>query len=304
MEKPHSLDLFRRAALALLAATALSACEGKQGATGPAGPAGADGTSGAAGADGVNGANGANGTDGTDGTNGANGTDGTNGTNGANGTNGTDGTQGPPGPQGDAGIAVDKATVEGVVFDTVSGGPVADAGVVLDPVGLQARTNQYGEYRFTGVPLAVVKVKVSAPRLVMLGNDLSSTTQQVTSESDFMPLVAGFTSRINLGVERLAGMVINLDKFHNSTRSTTVFKDANCVACHGNPRGQQSRVSTIHTFHGIATHSSLACTFCHSATIDLVDAANTVIRKPVNAATSCTGCHARYPSSFCTSNCP
>lgn len=271
-----------RVLVTLLAASLLGACEAKQGPPGDPGANGADGT------------NGANGTNGASGTNGANGTNGT------NGIDGMDGSVGPGGPQGDAGVAVDKASVIGVVFDSQSGGAVANATVVMQPLGTSQRTNQYGEYRFDDVPIALIRVQVRAPRLALLGNDISATSQEVTAQSEFMPLVAGFTSRINLPVDRLAGVLINIDRFHNSTKAATVFKSANCVACHGDATGQLSRVSTIKMFHGIQIHASLGCTTCHTATIDFVDGANVVIRKPVNAAVVCKMCHRQYPDRFCT----
>ena len=274
-----------RVLIALLAAALLASCEAKQGPPGEPGPAGA---------------NGANGTDGTNGANGANGANGTNGTNGIDGVDGSVGPQGPAGPQGDAGVAVDKASVIGVVFDSQSGGGVANATVVLQPLGTSLRTNQYGEYRFDDVPIALVRVQVRAPRLALLGNDISTTSQEVTAESEFMPLVAGFTSRINVPVDRLAGVLINIDRFHNATKAATVFKNANCLSCHGDATGQLSRVATIKVFHGIQPHASLGCTTCHSATIDFVDGSNVVVRKPVNAAVVCKLCHRLYPDRFCT----
>ncbi|MEW6435251.1 MAG: carboxypeptidase-like regulatory domain-containing protein [Myxococcota bacterium] len=223
---------------------------------------------------------------------------GTNGVNGVDGVNGINGADGLPGPQGDAGIAIDKATVLGVVFDSRTGGAVADAGVTLRPVGLTARTNQYGEYRFDEVPITIATVEVVTDGLELVGNDIVPSAKVVTGQSEQLPLVAGFTARLNVAVDRLGAM--NFDKFHNATKSTTIFKTANCIACHGDRAGKVSRVDTIKEFHGIAPHASAGCTLCHDATIDLVNSSNTVIRKPVNATTKCTVCHVRYPNSFCT----
>lgn len=221
------------------------------------------------------------------------------GTQGPPGAPGDAGAQGPAGPPGDAGAsAVDKASVFGVVIDAASNGLVSDATVTLVPHGLTAKTDAYGQFRFDAVPLSLVKVQVAAPRLAQVGNDIVVTAQVVTAESDFTPLVAGVSSEMNLQVVRFVGYN-NLDAFHNASKSA-IFKNSNCKACHGDRVGQLSRVATIKTYHGLATHSSNGCTLCHSATIDLVNGNNVVVRKTVNVATICTVCHLKYPTSFCT----
>ncbi len=237
---------------------------------------------------------------------GAAGAEGPAGQNGQNGQNGDAGPPGPTGPAGDAGTpAVDKASVFGVVTDSLSEGAVANAAVTLQPLGRTARTNAFGEYRFDDVPIAMVKVQVAAARLTVLGNDVVATTQVVAAETPFVPLVAGLATELDVPVARLVGGVNNLDVFHNSAKATTVFKDANCKACHADRAGQLSRVATVKTFHGLPLHSSMGCTAqCHAATIDLVNGANVVVRKPVNAATVCVACHARYPTNFCTAGTP
>jgi hypothetical protein len=79
-----------------------------------------------------------------------------------------------------------------------------------------------------------------------------------------------------------------------------LYKDDNCKACHSDMKGFATTSPTVGAFHGLATHGTMACTFCHVATeVNLggwgADSGAT-LRKQVDTVKICAGCHKNYPA--------
>jgi hypothetical protein len=123
------------------------------------------------------------------------------------------------------------------------------------------------------------------------GANVGGATGVVTVVADADLLVA-------LPVQRFDPEALNLDTIHRS--GAPAFSNQNCIACHGDRKGEVSTDPAIPPFHaifnGTSGHTLLPCTFCH-ATVDLVSRSAARLRKQVNVST-CKGCHANYPNAF------
>ncbi len=92
------------------------------------------------------------------------------------------------------------ATLYGVVEDSVTGEPLADATVALVPTGLHATTGPDGVYRLGGLPAGTFEVRVSHRDLELLGG--APMVEEVTLEAGRATRLAVAPSLNRLALER------------------------------------------------------------------------------------------------------
>jgi len=213
------------------------------------------------------------------------------------GPTGTAGPSGAVGPAGDAGTSVGTVIVH--VIDAHSNADLADAGVVVSPGDIGARTDASGRARFADLPIGVYQFKATAPSLKPLGNAMVAGGE-VTASSVSLAVRAAVSTSIDLQVTRLDLDRLNLVTMHDSTK-TAVYTLANCQACHGLRTGELSADPLKPPYH--AKHAGFGCLTCH-VTVDLAQDSAATIRKQVSVGL-CTPCHTQYPTKICpTPNCP
>lgn len=283
-------------------ATALVACTGGDGVPGTSGPPGAPGAQGTAGPVGPSGKDGAPGKDGLAGKDGLDGPIGTNGKDGAtgtNGTNGVDGDAGSPGPAGDAGPpGVSTGDVLLRITDANSHAVITDAVVKADPGGATFATDAAGHATVAGLPAGPYKFTVTAPSVAKSGTAFVAGPD-VARTTDWVSVVAGGKATVDLTLPRIDVASLNLTAVHSGAGPQYLV--VNCHACHGDRLGEVSADPNILPYHAIGLgkggHADQDCTFCH-ATVDLAQHSGATLRKQVNVAATCKGCHSKYPVSF------
>jgi hypothetical protein len=201
---------------------------------------------------------------------------------------------------------VTTGTLRGVVVDADSGALIEGARIAFAPLGQTLTTGADGRFSLASAPFGVYAITATAPSLALSGNavvpalDVSTTVTGVS-------LLAGQQVALRLALGRIDRATVNLTQIH---LPGAVFTPANCIACHTNRQGETSTNPAIPTYHNVTTHRTLPCTACHTG-VDVENESGwaeesfATLRKQVDTATRCRGCHQCYPRSFCSgANCP
>lgn len=218
---------------------------------------------------------------------------------GAPGAPGNPGDPGPPGPPGEAGTIDGAVATTGVVtvkvVDRDSHGVITNATVSADPGGATGKTDASGQFTFPPLPAGLYQFSAKTTGLALSGTTMIAAGN-VQFVSDWVSVVAGSTQTQQLGVKRIDTVAINLDAMHRPTSQK--FGDPNCIACHGDRKGEVSTDPNKLPYHALKTHNGLGCTnSCHKS-VDLWNHSGATLRKQVDVKTTCAGCHANYPTKF------
>jgi hypothetical protein len=254
--------------LVVAVCASLGACTGPQGPQGPQGPAGDAGPQG------------------------------------PQGPAGDAGPQGPPGDAGEQGPpGLSSGAIAGRVFDADSSAVIAPrtaaplapgATVTLEPGGAATTTDASGSFSFADVPVGAYRVVARAPALEAAGDEIVESGAFASDVREAV-VAAGETAPVDLRIRRIERERLNLIGLH---RGTSDFFDAsNCIACHGDRKGELSRDPAKKPFHALAAHANTACTFCHTS-VDLREESGATLRKQVKSEATCKTCHTNYPVTF------
>lgn len=216
---------------------------------------------------------------------------------------GPGGEAGPPGEPGEAGApgeaGVSVGDITGVVVDRDLPGPAYLAGVKVttSPLGLTATTDASGAFKLTGVPTGIYSLRADGVGLALSGTNVVPG-DPVSVEVGTVSVVAGKSATLRVLLPRMSenwNMVTLMD----STKA--YYKDANCIACHTDRKGEVSLDPAIKPFHALATHATQSCTFCHAKTevrrSGWAIGASSALRKNVPVS-KCATCHTSYPTKY------
>jgi hypothetical protein len=142
------------------------------------------------------------------------------------------------------------------------------------------------------LPAGVYTIVASAPTLSLSGAAVV-VGPTVQARAERTSILAGRIGSVAIELDRIDRSSGNLAALH---AGGTGFLDANCVACHGDRKGEVSGDPARKPFHAMATHASKGCSFCH-AKVDILGGSGAALRKQVSAS-RCKGCHPGYPASF------